>query len=479
MAWRIKKREEGQVFDRFKHFDIEKIYKEQNPKVLGGQFASSNQVVDESVRTEDERVYIREVNRYIKALNEYGAKKAVEIKKELNGLLQEIEKENNTFTKLERFFKEKASVITDAFIHEEERNQEQRVDLRAELNNFRLQNKLTKREAYYPKSYILHFAWIFVFIFLEALVNAYFFGEASSLGLLGGVFIGFITSFFNVVLSTIAGFVLRYKNHVVYLKKFVGLGLFFLLLAGILFIHLFIAHYREILSVNPHVDIWSVLKPTLENPFGLHDMESIILIAIGLLITLFSILKGMNLDDEYPGYGKIYRRWKVKEDEFLASKKQARTLMRELYTLTMNRSDGMMERLEKSKKRLEALDSDLDAFLNTFRGYHLRAVEATRKILSDYRAGARFVYGDNRSFAYDDKLLVGEGGLRKLNMPMLIESKHLIQNEIKRINELIANFHTNQQKFEHSLEQMKERFLSDERIEKILQQIKKSREIEL
>jgi len=108
---------------------------------------------------------------------------------------------------------------------------------------------------------------------------------------LGGVFIGFITSFFNVLLSAIAGFILRYKNHVDYLKKFVGLGIFLLFLGTISFIHLFIAHYREILAINPHVDTWSVLKPTLENPFALHDMESIILVSIGLLITLFSILK--------------------------------------------------------------------------------------------------------------------------------------------------------------------------------------------
>jgi len=479
MAWRIKKTEHGKIFDRFNYFDINKINKKLDPKVLGGQFASNNQVIDETKRTADESVYLREVNHYIKELNEYGTKKAVEIKKDVVTVLQNIDKDNNTFIKLERFFKEKASVINDAFIHEEEKNQEQRIDLRSELNNFRLLNKLTKREAYYPKSYILHFAWIFVFIFLEALINSYFFGEASSLGLLGGIFIGFVTSFFNVILSTIAGFVLRYKNHASYFKKFIGLSIFLLLLAGILFIHLFIAHYREILSVNPHVDIWAVLKPTLEHPFVLHDMESIILISIGLLITLFSILKGMNFDDEYPGYGRVYRRWKIKEDAFLESKKQARTLMRDLHTLTLKKSDGMMDTLGASKKKLEAFDSDLDAFINTFRGYHLRAVEGARKTLSEYRAGAKFVYGEQKSFEYNDKLLVGEGGLCKLNIPMLLESKHLIQNELKNINAYIDDFYVNQQKFELSLEKMKDNYLNDESIEKILHQIKKNREVEL
>jgi hypothetical protein len=479
MAWRIKKTQQGIIFDTFSYFDVNKLYKKLDPKVLGGQFASNNQLSTGTARTADESTYLREINLYIKKLNEYGTKKSVEIKQEVTHVLRNIENDNSTFTKLERFFKEKASVINDAFVHEEEKTQEQRVDLRSELNNFRLLNKLSKREAYYPSSYILHFAWIFVFIFLEALINAYFFGEASSLGLLGGVFIGFITSFFNVLLSTIAGFVLRYKNHVTYLKKFLGLGVFMVLLGAIFFIHFFIAHYREILSTNPEVQISSVLKPMFSHPFALHDMESLILVSIGLLITLFSILKGMNFDDEYPGYGKVYRRWKVRENEFLRSKKQARTLLRDLHSSTLKKSDSMMETLEKSKKELEVLDSDLDAFINTYRGYHLRAVEAARKILSDYRAGARFVYAENKGFEYHDRLIVGEGGLAKLNISMLLESKELIESHLHRVTAQRDEFYHHQQNFENELDKMKSEYLDDDNIEKILKKVKKNREVKL
>jgi len=479
MAWRTKKTKDGIIFDKFDYFTIDKIVKKDNPKVLGGQFASNNPKAEGQKRTVDEANYLQNINVYIKKLNEYGVKKSVEIKRDVTSTFQSIESNHNTFSKLERFFKEKASVINDAFIHEEECNQEKRVDVRAELNNFRLVNKLTKREAYYPQSYILHFAWIFVFIFLEALVNAYFFGEASSLGLLGGIFIGFITSFFNVILSAISGFILRYKNHVSYLKKMIGLTTFLSLLGIILFIHLFIAHYREVLSVNSNVEIGAVLKPLLETPFALHDMESIILISLGLLVTLFSIIKGMSFDDEYPGYGKIYRRWKIKEDEFLKSKKQVRILIRELYVHTLKKSDGMMDTLEESKKKLEKLDSNLDAFINTYRGYHLRAVEGGRRLLSDYRAGVVFVYGENSTFDYHDSLLVGEGGLSRLNITMLLESKHLIENELKNINKYVNNFYVNQQRFEENLDRMKERYLETESIEKILHQVKKTREIAL
>ena len=479
MAWRTKKTKQGFVFEEFGLYDIERANKRLKPRLEGGKFAANNQTVNDDKRTDDENSYIADANQYIKQLNEYGSKKAIEIKKEVYTLVEKVELENINFSKLYRFFKEKSSRINDAFIHEEEANQERRLDLRNELNTFRLANKLSKREAYYPKSYILHFAWIFVFIFIEALINAYFFGEASSLGLLGGVLIGFITSFFNVTLSTIAGYVLRYKNHLSWFKKILGLLTFTILLAAIFILHLFIAHYREILSSNPHIEIASVLEPMLKEPFALNDMETLILVALGLLVTLFSIFKGMNLDDKYPGYGAVYRRWREKEDQFLSSKKQARNLMRELYSVSLRKSDEMVATLSASKKSLDHLHSDMSAFINTYTGYHLRAIEGARTLISSYRNGGRFVYGDRVSFEYSDRLLVGEGGLSKLNNKILLESQQLLEDTLEKVDGHMNEFYENQRLFENELDELKDKYLSHESIEKILYQVKKNRELEL
>ena len=476
MAWRIKETKEGEVLNNFSYIQREKIVKGVDPKVLGAQFATVNSKEDSKELTRDEIGYLDEVNDYIKRLNAYGIKKSNEIKKELNSILYKVEKESNSFVKLERFFKEKAGFVHDAFIHEEETKQEARVNLRGELNRFRQEHNISKREAYYPKSYILHFAWIFVFIFLEALANSYFFGQASSLGLLGGVFIGFITSFFNVVLSTIAGFVLRYKNHIVRQKRRIGLAIFTILLLFIFFIHLFIAHYRELLQINPHVEVGAVLKPMFQTPFVLHDMESLILVSIGLLVTLFSIIKGMKLDDKYPAYGAVYRQWKASDNEFLNAKKQLRRLMRELYTVTIRKSDSMMENLENSKDKLEALALDLEAFIATYERYYHKASQTTREILVDYRLGIESIYGEGDFFHYTELL---EGRLNRLNTNMLLNSKIVLERELTSINEQIDNFYSNQDKFEQKLEELKENYLDNAYIEKILQQIKKNREIEL
>ncbi len=479
MAWRTKKTKSGLVFEEFGWYDIERADKKFKPRLEGGKFASNNPMPNETKRTDDESSYIADVNQYIKKLNEYGTKKAIEISKEVHSLVEKVELENINFSKLYRFFKEKSITITDAFIHEEESNQERRIELKNELNTFRLANRLSKREAYYPKSYILHFAWIFVFIFVEALINAYFFGEASSLGLLGGMLIGFVTSFFNVTLSTIAGYVLRYKNHVSWFKKILGLFTFILLLLAIFILHLFIAHYREILSSNPHVEIWSVVEPMLKQPFELHEMETIILVSLGLLVTLFSIFKGMSLDDKYPGYGAVYRRWREKEDQFLNSKKQARKLMRELYSVTLKKSDDMVASLASSKKSLERFHSDMNAFINTYTNYHLRAIDGARTLISSYRNGARFVYGDRVSFNYSDKLLIGEGGLSRLNNKTLLESKQLLEDTLEKVNAHIDEFYENQRLFEKELDELKDKYLSQENIEKILYNVKKNRELEL
>ena len=476
MAWRIKETKEGEELINFGYIQRDKIVRGVDPKVLGEQFASENSKEDIEELTNDEIRYLEEVNEYIKRLNAYGIKKSNEIKKEINYLVNNVSKEANNFVKLERFFKEKAGIVHDAFIHEEELKQETRVNLREELNRFRQENKITNREAYYPKSYILHFAWIFVFIFVEALANAYFFGQASSLGLLGGVFIGFITSFFNVVLSTIAGFVLRYKNHVVQKQRRMGLAIFSFLLLLIFFIHLFIAHYREILQINPHVEIGAVLKPMIHTPFILHDMESLILVSIGVLVTLFSIIKGMNLDDKYPGYGAVYRQWKASDNEFLDAKRQLRRLMRELYTMTIRKSDNMMENLENSKEKLETIALDLDSFITTYKRYYHKAFQTGKEILVDYRLGVESVYGEDDSFNY--KKILDEK-LNKLNVNMLLNIKLLIERELKSINVHIDNFYENQEQFEKRLEEMKERYLENSYIQKVVQQIKRNREIEL
>jgi len=476
MAWRIKETKEGEVLNNFGYIQRDKIVKGVEPKVLGEQFASANFKEDTKELTNDEIDYLNEVNEYIKRLNAYGIKKSNEIKKEISSVIHKVEKESNRFIKLERFFKDKAGVIHDAFIHEEETKQEARVNLRDELNRFRKENNIIKREANYPKSYILHFAWIFVFIFLEALANAYFFGQASSLGLLGGVFIGFITSFFNVILSTMAGFVLRYKNHIVQKVRRIGLTIFGILLLLIFFVHLFIAHYREVLQINPHVEIGAVLKPMIHSPFVLHDMESLILVSIGVLVTFFSIIKGMHLDDKYPGYGVVYRQWKASDNEFLDAKKQLRRLMRELYTVTIRKSDNMMANLENSKDKLEALTLDLEAFIATYESYYHKAFQTGREILVDYRLGVESIYGEDDSFHYKEIL---DERLIKLNTNMLLNLKMAIDKELQSINEQIDNFYVNQEKFEQKLEEMKERYLENEYIEKVLQQIKRNREIEL
>lgn len=479
MGWRTKKTKQGNVFEGFSWYNSDKAMKKFTPHIQGGDFATSNPTVNQHKRTLDENNYLDEVNGHIKELNEYVAIKSIEIDKEVTQVIEKADKEQLTFSKLYRFFKEKASVINDAFIHEEEINQERRLNLRNEVNNFRLENQLEKREANYPKSYILHFAWIFIFIFIEALINSYFFGEASSLGLLGGVFIGFITSFFNVTLSTFAGYVLRYKNHISLAKKIVGYVGFLLLMGMIFFLHLFIAHYREILSINPDVQIWLVLEPVLKEPFGLYEMESIILVGLGLLVTLFSIFKGLHLDDSYPAYGAVYRRWKAQEDAFLKSKKQARTLMRELYGRSLQKSDKMMEELMSSKKRLENLLSDIDVFINTYRSYHLRAMQGARSLLSSYREGGRLVYGNTVEFAYDDTLLMGDNGLKELDEHLLLESKELVEGTLKDINQHIDDFLTSQKTFEAQMDVLRENYLNDDTIEKVLYQIKHNRELEL
>ena len=88
----------------------------------------------------------------------------------------------------------------------------------------------------------------------------------------------------------------------------------------ILSLNLFLAHYRDKLESfkksNLSIDEMNVLfsqigsqarESFLNNSFMLDDFKSYLLMFIGIIASIFAIIKSFQLDDPYPGYGKISR----------------------------------------------------------------------------------------------------------------------------------------------------------------------------
>ena len=81
--------------------------------------------------------------------------------------------------------------------------------------------------------------------------------------------------------------------------------------------NLFVAHYRDSLAqlITKNFDSWNAIfslggvafNNLLAHPFGMGDFKSFLLFGFGIVLAIVAAKKGFDLDDSYPGYGKLHR----------------------------------------------------------------------------------------------------------------------------------------------------------------------------
>ena len=255
------------------------------------------------------------------------------------------------------------------------------------LNFFRYKNDLSHRPAVYPDNSTYELGLLAVLLIAEAIVNSIFFAHGSDLGLLGGWMEALLVSLANVSTSFIAGFLcLRYTQHKSVVKKTMGATGFFLAILCISFLHLATAHYRELVIRSSDASFSDVIASTINNPFGITDLYSLILILVGVGISIFACYKGLNFDDHYPGYGKIWRRYaKLKDD----SEEEIKSYRENLLTLqydSIKELDKIRKNINESKEALKMIETDVEAFMLDYDTRVEQARLAAETLVSKYRS---------------------------------------------------------------------------------------------
>ncbi|MGR9107729.1 MAG: hypothetical protein ACU843_12430 [Gammaproteobacteria bacterium] len=171
------------------------------------------------------------------------------------------------------------------------------------------QNHRRDHDAEYPESVLYHYSLVFLILVAEALANGYFFARGSEFGMLGGISQALIVAVLNIVPAFLfAGmFCLRYTNHVAFLKRAAAYCGLLLYLGWMGMFNLGIAHYREILSSGETVQVSEILDRLWTLPFVLADLNSWLLLAMGIFFALIAMIDGYKSDDPYPEYGRIQR----------------------------------------------------------------------------------------------------------------------------------------------------------------------------
>jgi len=174
---------------------------------------------------------------------------------------------------------------------------------------FLFKNKLN-RDASYPESAVLHWAFVILAILFESIINGFFFANASDAGILGGVFQALFISLVNIGSALLMGiYVVPYKNHVKVKKQSRAKAITVAYIIFIFFFNLMAAHYRTVIEENPLNAHLATVTNLIHNPFDI-NFEAWNLFIIGILFVILALIKGYKSDDIYPGFGEIHRKLK-------------------------------------------------------------------------------------------------------------------------------------------------------------------------
>ena len=179
-----------------------------------------------------------------------------------------------------------------------------------ERRSFKTKHKLD-RTAHYPDggSVVLRWGLILLLFLIESFANANFLAKGSDYGLLGGWVEAIAISFLNIGFALVIGlFVIREMWHRNLFRKLWGfMGLCMWLAFAVTF-NLLVAHYRETAGIITEISGF-LFSEFLANPVGINEFQSWMLFGIGVLFAIITLLDALNMDDLYPFYGKLTRKY--------------------------------------------------------------------------------------------------------------------------------------------------------------------------
>ncbi|MFV0422289.1 hypothetical protein [Oleidesulfovibrio sp.] len=301
-------------------------------------------------------------------------------KQNLDSSLAEIETVKNTVSNILMRERERAKMTMLPL----RRNERKKM---RELASFKARNDLT-RDAIVPESSLLQFALITLIILIESLLNSWLFLKGNALGLVGGLIQAMAISCLNVVSAASVGyFVTRYKNHVDKFYRWVAC----MLTATYLFINfcfnLMVGHYRELMEgPMPEKAMQQAFGHFMASPLNLSNMNSIMLIAIGVLLSLLGLYKGYrSIGDIYPGYGRRLKQYSNALNQYESFKLSFQdtiiTLMNEQRTLIRELTKTAGEKCSKYRQLLEDAKG-----VNQAAGIVAEQIDATyNRLLKEYR----------------------------------------------------------------------------------------------
>jgi DNA-binding transcriptional MerR regulator len=172
-------------------------------------------------------------------------------------------------------------------------------------------------------------------------------------------------------------------------QKFIGVVSIAIYGCFAIALNLFLAHYREVSGSTFEEAGRAALTQALNNPVGLHDIESWLLFASGLLFSLIAFIDGWSLTDPYPGLAKTYKQMLNARSEY--TQRQAE-LIDDLTNVRDDHENSIKEIIESLNER-RAQHNEITAhrtkMLSLFATYQDNLERTANTLLKTYREANR------------------------------------------------------------------------------------------
>lgn len=325
-----------------------------------------------------------------------------------------------------------------------------------ELEIFREENNL-KRQANYPEKTQIFFRYtlLLILIAIEGTLNASFFSEGVSTGLIGGFVYAASLALINISGCFFIGKIgVRWLNHNKIYGKVIGilsLIIAFFFLGGMAFS---IAHIREAMALsvdNPTQIAWSMMQTSL---WTFKDLTSWFLIMLTLGFGIAAVVDGVYIDDIYPGYGSIFRRTESAKEEFESEYEDIRF---ELEELKQEKLDFIDQQVNTCNELLFSIQNLLDSKKSIIKKYQDK--------LNDSEV---VLYATIRKFRFENEIVREDGlipayfntmpSLNPIILPKIEQNRETVL--MGKLNELIKHHERTIGKQREEVYQVFEKFVT-------------------
>lgn len=254
----------------------------------------------------------------------------------------------------------------------------------AEFSQFQARHHLHRPPAYPGRAESFYrYAVLVLLVVIEGALNAVFFAQGISTGLVGGFVYAASLALVNVACAYGYGrWLLPNLNHRHPARKVLGLLALPAALATALLLGLLIAHFRDALGSNAEDAPRLAIASLRQAPFGLREVHSWALFGVSLLFALVALADSYRLDDPYPGYGALHRRQRLALDDYALELEESRSGLQMLKEQTLAELErdlaeakatlyGLHESIERkaaTEARLRHAVADVDNCLNALLG---------------------------------------------------------------------------------------------------------------